>query len=103
MNIQTVKAAAGRAARKTKKPRVAVDLLLVLSIVLTVLAALPYQLGELATIIPPSWKPAIALLGLVASMVLGAIRPYLPSPNVPTARVGEPVSDHEADRTKLSP
>lgn len=83
MNVQTVKAAASKAAKKTAKPRVAVDLLIVLSAVLTVLAALPYDLGKVAEAFPPEWKPVIALVGLVASSVLAAIRPYLPSPNQP--------------------
>ena len=77
MNMQTIKA-------QTKKPRVAVDLALVVSVVLTVLAALPYQLGDVATIIPAAWKPVIALAGVIASAVLGAIRPYMPSPHAPT-------------------
>lgn len=37
---------------------------------LTILAALPYQLGDLATIIPPSWKPTIVALGLIATVAL---------------------------------
>ena len=84
MNMQTVKA-------QTKKPRVAVDLALVASIVLTVLAALPYQLGEVATVIPPAWKPVIALVGVIASTVLGVIRPYMPSPHAP-ANPSEPTT-----------
>lgn len=76
MNIQQV-------VTKTSKPRTLADLLIVLSVLLTVLAALPYQLGDLATLIPPDWKPVIALTGIIASTLLGAIRPYLPSPNAP--------------------
>jgi hypothetical protein len=37
---------------------------------LTILAALPYQLGELATIIPPSWKPTIVAIGLISTTIL---------------------------------
>ena len=37
---------------------------------LTILAALPYQLGDLATIIPPSWKPIVVGTGLVATVAL---------------------------------
>jgi di/tricarboxylate transporter len=37
---------------------------------LTILAALPYQLGELSTIIPPNWKPTIVAAGLIATIAL---------------------------------
>ncbi len=37
---------------------------------LTILAALPYQLGDLATIIPPEWKPKVVAAGLIATTVL---------------------------------
>lgn len=37
---------------------------------LTLLAALPYSLGDIATIIPPEWKGKIAALGLIAGTVL---------------------------------
>jgi hypothetical protein len=37
---------------------------------LTVLAALPYQLGDAATIIPPDWKQGIVIAGLVATTIL---------------------------------
>lgn len=77
-----VKAAASTVARKSRKPRVIADLLIVLSVILTVLSALPYELGEIATTIPPDWKPVIALLGVIATTALGAIRPYLPNPDL---------------------
>lgn len=38
--------------------------------VLTALAALPYQLGELATIIPPKWKETVTAVGLGAALIL---------------------------------
>lgn len=37
---------------------------------LTILAALPYQLGEIATIIPPGWKGKIVTVGLLATTAL---------------------------------
>jgi hypothetical protein len=37
---------------------------------LTVLAALPYSLGDLATVIPPSWKAKIVVGGLVGAFGL---------------------------------
>ncbi len=37
---------------------------------LTILAALPYQLGELSTIIPPNWKPTIVVIGLISTIAL---------------------------------
>lgn len=37
---------------------------------LTVLAALPYQLGEIAVLIPPDWKPWVAGIGLGATTIL---------------------------------
>lgn len=38
--------------------------------VLTALAALPYQLGELAVLIPPKWKETVTAVGLGAALVL---------------------------------
>lgn len=81
--MESVKTAAGNAVAKSKKPRVIVDLLTVFSVVLTVLSALPYQLGEVATVIPPEWKPILTLTGIIAGTTLAAIRPYMKSPNAP--------------------
>lgn len=87
MNMQRAKDKATNAgheiARKSRKPRTQVDVSIVLLVGLTVLAALPYQLGEVATVIPPTWKPVIALVGVISATTLGVIRPYLPSPNAP--------------------
>ncbi len=47
---------------------------------LTILAALPYQLGELATIVPPAWKPTIVALGLVATIILRVWNAAKPPP-----------------------
>lgn len=77
------KSAKTTVARKSHKPRTWTDLATVISIVLTVLAALPYELGAIATVVPPDWKPKIALIGVIAATTLGALRPYLPSPNAP--------------------
>jgi len=40
---------------------------------LTTLAALPYQLGDVATIIPVEWKTRIVVIGLIATVILRAI------------------------------
>lgn len=37
---------------------------------LTVIAALPYQLGDIATIIPVEWKARVAIAGIVATTIL---------------------------------
>ena len=37
---------------------------------LTVLAALPYELGDAATLIPASWKAPVALLSAIATVIL---------------------------------
>lgn len=84
MNIQTVTSATKRAAATARKPRNAVDLSLVVTIVLTVLAALPYELGKVATVVfPPEWKPYVAGIGTLAATILGILRPFLRSPNLP--------------------
>jgi len=41
---------------------------------LTVLAALPYSLGDLATIIPPEIKPYVVGSGIVAAVILRSIQ-----------------------------
>jgi len=40
---------------------------------LAALAALPYTLGDIATIIPPSWKPAVTGTSLLAAFILRVI------------------------------
>jgi hypothetical protein len=45
-----------------------------LVLILTVLAALPYELGSLATVIPPAWKPGVAAIGIAAKLVLAEIK-----------------------------
>lgn len=37
---------------------------------LTVIAALPYELGEVATLFPPEWKVRIAVAGALATAIL---------------------------------
>ena len=37
---------------------------------LTMLAALPYDLGNIATVIPPDWKSKIVTVGVVATLGL---------------------------------
>ena len=37
---------------------------------LTVLAALPYELGEAAMLIPPAWKAPVALSAAIATIIL---------------------------------
>jgi len=40
---------------------------------LVAIAALPYQLGDVATIIPPAWKARVVVAGLVATVILRTI------------------------------
>jgi hypothetical protein len=40
---------------------------------LTAIAALPYQLGDVATIIPPQWKARVTIAGIVATVILKSI------------------------------
>jgi hypothetical protein len=41
---------------------------------LTALAAAPYTLGEVATIIPPEWKERVFVAGAIATVILRIIR-----------------------------
>jgi len=41
---------------------------------LTALAAAPYSLGEVATIIPPEWKQRVFIAGAIATLILRVIR-----------------------------
>jgi len=51
---------------------------------LTALAAAPYSLGEVATIIPPEWKQRVFIAGAIATLILRVIRdnttPTQPTP-----------------------
>jgi hypothetical protein len=40
---------------------------------LTLLAAMPYEIEELGTIIPPEWKAKVAAVGLIATFLLRLI------------------------------
>lgn len=50
---------------------------------LTALAAAPYTLGEVATIIPPKWKEGVFFVGAIATVLLRIIRDTVQS-NPPT-------------------
>lgn len=41
---------------------------------LTILAALPYELGEVANILPPEWKKAVAIAGAFATLGLRIVK-----------------------------
>lgn len=41
---------------------------------LTILAALPYELGPVSDILPPEWKKYVATCGVVATLVLRLIK-----------------------------
>lgn len=41
---------------------------------LTILAALPYELGTVAEVFPPDWKKHIAITGAIATVVLRLIK-----------------------------
>ena len=45
---------------------------------LTALAAAPYTLGEVATIIPPHWKAKIFVVSAIATVILRIIRDNVP-------------------------
>jgi hypothetical protein len=66
-----------------------------ISTVVTILAALPYQLGSLGEVIPPDWKPFVVKAGLVAIViskvwngVVAADANPTPSPVAPSKFVG---------------
>lgn len=40
---------------------------------LTIIAALPYELGSVATIIPPEWKAKLAIVAAIAATILKVI------------------------------
>lgn len=40
---------------------------------LTILAALPYELGKVATVIPSEWKPWVATIGVIATVILRSL------------------------------
>jgi hypothetical protein len=50
---------------------------------LTALAAAPYSLGEVATIIPPEWKQRVFVAGAIATLLLRIIRDNT-TPTTPT-------------------
>ena len=51
---------------------------------LTALAAAPYTLGEVATIIPPDWKAKVFVASAIATMILRIIRDNSTNPTQPT-------------------
>jgi hypothetical protein len=44
---------------------------------LTAIAALPYQLGDVATIIPPAWKTRVVVAGLIATIILKSVNSFV--------------------------
>ena len=50
---------------------------------LTALAAAPYSLGEVATIIPPQWKERVFIAGAIATLLLRIIRDNTTPPTTP--------------------
>jgi len=51
---------------------------------LTALAAAPYSLGEVATIIPPEWKQRVFIAGAIATLLLRIIRDNTTTPTHPS-------------------
>lgn len=41
---------------------------------LTIMAIMPYENGQIATIIPPAWKPYVAAAGVIAKLILDEIK-----------------------------
>jgi len=64
------------------------SLLAALSSALALLAALPYTLGEVATIIPPTWKPKVAVISITAAFILRVINSIDKPP--PTTETKQP-------------
>jgi hypothetical protein len=69
----------------TKHFRPLTDVLAALSSMLAIVAALPYELGEVSMIIAPEWKAKIAVAGAIATCIQRIFRPYLPKPTVENA------------------
>lgn len=53
---------------------------------LTILAAAPYELGDLASIIPPEYKARLFAVGAVATFLLRIIRGHVTSDAIATKR-----------------
>ena len=51
---------------------------------LTALAAAPYTLGEVATIIPPDWKAKVFAVSAIATVILRIIRDNTTPPTQPS-------------------
>lgn len=54
---------------------------------LTALAAAPYTLGEVATIIPPHWKAKIFVVSAIATVILRIIRDNVQSDPPTTPKI----------------
>lgn len=65
------------------KPRNTVDIISAVVAMLTVLAALPYELGDVATLIPASWKGYVATIGVFSTLALRIIRLFMASTTPP--------------------
>lgn len=60
---------------------------------LTIVAALPYELGDAATLIHPSWKAPVALASALATVILRTISAGgNPTPPPPAHEPLEPLS-----------
>lgn len=42
----------------------------------TTLAVAPYDLGSIATVIPPEYKPAATLIGIILTILLNVLNGY---------------------------
>ena len=47
-----------------------------LTATLTILAALPYELGEMANVLPPEWKKWVAIIGACATLGLRIVKRF---------------------------
>jgi hypothetical protein len=54
---------------------------------LTILAALPYDLGNQATIIPPELKPKVVIIGLISTIILRIWNSIVPKQTEPKTGV----------------
>jgi len=55
-----------------------VDVLTAFSVALSIASQWSYELGPISMVVPPEWKPRMAVIGVIATLVLQVSRPFLP-------------------------
>jgi hypothetical protein len=69
---------------------------------LTVLAALPYTLGEVATVIPSEWKEKVVVISATAAFIL-KVWNAMASKDARVGGTGAPLDPHRVDDGHVSP